>query len=234
MGDPSFFLIDPLPKFIGIDHRWRGMMKESANSTLPDRATRPKRRSQPRASLAVRIVITALLLVAFGVHMNGVKIDEVGVMLLVLATIPWLGLFLDAAELFGMKFRFGKIEQKQEQIVAANTRMEKQQKEIADSFTWLNELTGLMIGEAQQLHLRNIVDGEFSAKFYDDSPFEDELRHLMAIGMLERKNDKGFRSLSKEAHSNMDHSVNIGNHLKITEQGRRYLRLRANEHASKE
>lgn len=190
----------------------------------PESEPAAKKERASLKSLATRSAITAALLVVFYFHNNGMKIDQTGVMLLVVAMLPWLGVFLDTAEVLGMTFRFRKLEQKQDEIVQANKLIELQQNKIARSYSWLKELTSLMIGEQQQAHLRNAATGDFPAQFYDDSPFEDELRNLIAIGMMGRNPRRGFRSLSEEARAN-DHQVRIGAHLHITERGRQYLRL---------
>jgi len=75
-------------------------MTENSNSTTAGRESR-----RHRVLLAVRALITAALVVAFGLHVSGMKIDQVGIMLLVLAMVPWLGLFLDAAELYSPPMR---------------------------------------------------------------------------------------------------------------------------------
>jgi hypothetical protein len=157
--------------------------------------------------LVISAAAVALLLAQLFAERFRFKIEPVTLGLAALAVLPWLSSIIDSAKLPGgweVKFRDVQVEQA------------KQRKDLDDilKFLWENFVT-----EYELVHLEKVRAG-LPFPFNRTDSFEKELRRLLSLGLLERKPDRGMRTLFEAGDD-------VRNHLQITERGRDYLRRRS-------
>ncbi|KAB8335117.1 hypothetical protein SD80_001800 [Scytonema tolypothrichoides VB-61278] len=91
------------------------------------------------------------------------------------------------------------------------------EQEMAESKNPNQLLVSTLLSDYELKHLRKLASDEpfISEK---QRPFEQELRHLRALGFIE--------NLPNKTISSMPETGNLKDYLKITEQGREYLKKR--------
>lgn len=100
---------------------------------------------------------------------------------------------------------------------------QKQRTEIE----WMKTLIHLVVSDYERMHLENFaLDKPFLANTPKDSNFENELRRLNTLNLIERQPGKGFRSLFRDSKKK-----NIKDHFRLTNRGHEYRRIfkQANE-----
>ena len=151
------------------------------------------------ARLLVIVGVIGLLLVAFGA-----EFDWPAFAFLVLAISPWLAALIE-------KLKLGDFE------VTLRAKQERQQREIdaAVRFLIMQHAT-----DWEWRHLESLAgDGPFYAELRDS--FLDELRHMLATGLITRHPERGFRTLARSPAPK-----DVKEHFAITDAGRRFLEMR--------
>jgi hypothetical protein len=92
---------------------------------------------------------------------------------------------------------------------------DEQERQRADIDGILRFLIQNFVTEHELIHLRKLGDGQ-RFTFTRSDAFEAELRRLVSLGLIERKAERGFRSLFRD-------NDDVNNHMAITERGRVYL-----------
>ena len=135
-----------------------------------------------------------------------IKFDNPAVILLFLSLTPWFPIILEKATLpGGWNLEFRKI--KEQQYI--------QSKEIKD----LNFLLLHFITDFEKIHLQNLnSSNRFAYEFRQT--FEEELRRLLALKLIERHPGKGIRSARNDKDSNYN---DLKKHFYITDKGKEYL-----------
>jgi hypothetical protein len=152
---------------------------------------------------AVSLVATAALVVAL---VFPGRVDTVAIALIVLAVLPWAASFVDTAELPGgwrLTLR---------QVVV---RQDEQQ----DQLEMMRFLITHFASAYERDHLAKLRDGVPFQYGNDETrpSFEQELRRLLSVGLIERVPGKGIRTLGEYG--------DLREHFTITSDGRRFLRL---------
>ena len=164
--------------------------------------------------ILISLIISIFSLAALLVHLGYVQFEEnkqiefdpSALILFFLFLSPWLSIILEKATLpGGLNLEFRKI--KEEQNI--------QREEIED----INFLLLHFIGDWEKIHLRKLNSSDqFTYKF--TTSFEEELRRLLALKLIERHPGKGIRSAKKDKRENN----NLKEHFYITDQGKDYLK----------
>lgn len=155
----------------------------------------------------VRATISIVAVVVLLLHVRSAfKLDAVALAIVALGILPWLSSVIESAKLpGGWEVKFRQVE----------TEQARQREEIATlRFLVENFITGYEL-----IHLNKLASDEPFA-FHKSDTFAAELRHLLALGFIDRKPGKGMRSLFAAADD-------VKNHLAITERGRDYLKYRS-------
>ena len=92
---------------------------------------------------------------------------------------------------------------------------EEQVRQGADLQTILRFLLQNFVSGYELIHLKKLASGEPFA-FQKSDTFEKELRRLLSLGLIERRPNKGIRSLFSVGDD-------VRNHLEITDRGKWYL-----------
>jgi len=92
----------------------------------------------------------------------------------------------------------------------------EQQRQRTDIDDILRFLIEAYASEHELVHLRKLNRGS-PFPFVPRDSFEDELRHLLSLGLIDRRPGSGVRSLFRDADD-------VGHHFEITDRGRTYLR----------
>jgi len=96
----------------------------------------------------------------------------------------------------------------------------KEQKRQATEIEWVQTLATLLVSEYELKHLEYFnSDSDFIASVKQGSSFEWELRHLLTLNFLERKQGKGMRTLFRAG------KCNLKDHLRITDRGKKYIAI---------
>ena len=174
----------------------------------------PKEKAEKtlRLGLPVKICVSLLALVALYLHVfvRNDRVDGTAALLLAIGILPWLAELLDTLELpGGWKVHFRDIKQEQ-----AEQRQQLEQLRLA---------VRLLLTEHELRHLKELTSkdplplhrGDWTNKNY-----ETELRRLKALGLIEGSVGDYFRA-GGDAHK----------HLKVTEEGVKYLQARAEQEA---
>lgn len=162
--------------------------------------------SFPKVFVSTVALGTALLHIA-----TPFKLDNVALVLLGIALLPWLASILRRAELpGGLKLEFQEI--KAEQV--------RQAREL-DAIKFL---IGNFLTAPEREHLEKIAKKTpFLVRANKTSSFfAAELRKLRALGFIKQIGEEGVRSLLKEDGKERD----VCSFFEITERGREYLQLR--------
>jgi hypothetical protein len=114
----------------------------------------------------------------------------------------------------------GFVPSKTDAQVRALQRAQDEQREEIDA---LKFLVRNFVTEFELVHLRKLASGS-PFPFSPSATFENELRRLLAMGLIRRRPGHGIRGMFAACDD-------VRNHLEITEEGRRYLDLRANQGA---
>jgi hypothetical protein len=160
------------------------------------------------------ITIIALLLMVTHVigRYNEINLlDNIVLGLLIAALIPWLFTILQKAELpGGWVLEFKQIKEEQEE--------QKSNLKIINEFLIENFLT-----EFELNHLKKIYYGEEFKIMFDQTShsFEEELRRLRKIKLINNKPNKGIRTLLLNDGKLRD----VKDHFYITEKGKQFLHL---------
>lgn len=148
----------------------------------------------------------ALALLIIHLVWDEIHIDTTAVYLLIIGIVPWFASMFETFEMpGGWKVSFRAIRDKQDH----------QQAEIAT----LKFLIGHFLTEAELIHLTKLTGNEpFS---FQRSPyFENEMRHLRALGFIAGLPGRGIRTLFTDSADDVKH------HFEITARGKEYLNLR--------
>ena len=92
---------------------------------------------------------------------------------------------------------------------------EEQVRQGADLQTILRFLLQNFVSGYELIHLKKLASGE-PFPFQRSDTFEKELRRLLSLGLIERRPNKGIRSLFSAGDD-------VRNHLEITDRGKWYL-----------
>ena len=161
----------------------------------------------------IKIVISLIGLILAILHVAKIlNFDTQGLILLVIAFIPWLPGFLSKAELpGGWKLEF--IQQIQEEQVKQKYEIE-QLKFLIEGFVTESELTILKRLNSPEPYL---VKVDQTSHF-----FSNELDRLRRLGLVANPDKRGRATLLV----NDGHSREVKEHFYITEKGKSYLRFR--------
>jgi hypothetical protein len=154
--------------------------------------------------------VVALALLAVHLHNSKLPVDTTAIVLLILAFLPWLSVFLDSFELFGLKANFRKIEEEQQ----------RQQKDLE----YVQFLIANFLTKWEDIHLRKIAQAaEYIVDVQSDtySSFEKEIDHLRQLGLINNYPEVGLRTMRRRGGK-----VNVKEFFHITSRGRDYLKLR--------
>jgi hypothetical protein len=168
-------------------------------------------------SLVARFTVTAVAIVVLVLHLfwNRAKLDNQGVVLVVIALLPWLASIISRAELpGGWKLEFQ----------AVKTEQQRQAQEInALKFLVANFLT-----EPEYRHLEGLASDKpyWARRDATTAYFEMEMRRLRALGFIQGFPERGVRSLLKAMDDARGKEINVKEHFEITARGRDYLHLR--------
>jgi hypothetical protein len=158
--------------------------------------------------IRLKLIITvaaALLLIVHIQHPKLLPSDAATLGLAFCLILPWLSDVIESAKLpGGWEFKFRQVKEEQA----------RQGAEIA----MLKFLVTHFVTDDELVHLTKLA-GTNPFTFTPSTFFEAELRRLLALRLLERLPKKGVRSL-------FEAKDDVRNHLRITDLGRDYLRLR--------
>ncbi len=117
-----------------------------------------------------------------------------------------------------------RIQAQENRIQAQGSTLQAQENTLqaqGNELNWIKTLIRLMLSDSARTNLKQFVeDGSFIADIQPGSGFEWELRHLLALQLIDRVPGKGMRTLFAH-HGNQ----NVKEHLVITQRGYDYLRL---------
>jgi hypothetical protein len=102
--------------------------------------------------------------------------------------------------------------------VRALKRTQEEQREEIDA---LKFLVRNFVTEFELIHLTKLASSE-RFPFTWSGPFETELRRLLSMGLIRRRPGRGIREM-------FGRGEDVRDYLEITEEGRRYLDLRASQ-----
>jgi len=158
----------------------------------------------------IRAVVTlaALTLILFRAALTHPVLDGVNVALLVIAVLPWISALLENIGIpTGWKTEFRKLQEEQRE---QKVELER-----------LRLLTACHVTENEWAYLKQLASGESFAVDYDAVPsfFKTELHRLIGSGLIETLPGKGIDTLLAEGGA-------AQKHLRVTEQGRDYVKLR--------
>ena len=159
--------------------------------------------------LPVKVCVSLFTLVILCIHIFGknARVDGTAALLLAIAILPWLADLLDTLELpGGWKLHFRDLEKEQ-----ANQRKQLEQLQLA---------IRLLLTDDEMNHLKNLAGGAPMPlhRDYTTPNYEKELRRLKALGLIEGSVGDFFRK-----------GDDARRHLKITQEGKRYLQFRAEQ-----
>jgi hypothetical protein len=170
---------------------------------------------------SVAFLISILSLASLVIHLRkyrGIEFDNYSLILFILVLTPFLSFILEKATLpGGLNLEFRKI-QRQQYI---------QSKEIDDiRFLFFHFVTDYEKDHLRKLNLASRFKYGFSTSF------EEELRRLLALKLIERHPGKGIRSAKKDDRWDND----LREYFYITDKGKEYLerieRFNENEEVS--
>jgi hypothetical protein len=165
------------------------------------------------SNLKIKIVISLIGLLLAILHATKiVNFDTQGLILLVIAFLPWLPGFLSKAELpGGWKLEF--IQQIQEEQVRQKYEIE-QLKFLIEGFVTESELNILKRLNSPEPYL---VKVDKTSHF-----FSNELDRLRRLGLIANLDNKGRATLLKDDGQSRE----VKEHFYITEKGKSYLKFR--------
>ncbi|RCJ37911.1 hypothetical protein A6770_14065 [Nostoc minutum NIES-26] len=166
-----------------------------------------------RSILATKIIISLVGIVFAVLHTTKIlNFDNQGLILLVIAFLPWLTGILSKAELpGGWKLEF--IQQIQEEQVKQKYEIE-QLKFLIEGFVTENELNILKRLNSSEPFL---VKVDKTSVF-----FSNELDRLRRLGLISNPEGKGRATLLKDDGNRRE----VKEHFYITEKGKNYLKFR--------
>lgn len=158
----------------------------------------------------VRAIVTlaALTLLSLRAAFIPPVLDGANAALLVIALLPWISALLENVGVpTGWKTEFRKLEEEQ-----------RKQKEELER---LRLLTACHVTENEWTYLKQLASGQSLTVDHDAVPsfFKTELRRLIGSGLVEALPGKGIDTLLAEGGV-------AQKHLRVTEQGRGYVKLR--------
>jgi hypothetical protein len=133
-------------------------------------------------------------------------IDGITVGLLIISVLPWLSVFITSAEFpGGWKFEFRAIQERQD----------KQQNDIES----LKFLISYFLTPDELTQLNKLKDGK-TFDFVKRTPFQNQLRRLRDLGLIENMPDKIV------SITDLPEFGDLSTMFRITDRGRQYLALR--------
>jgi hypothetical protein len=185
----------------------------------PASAATPLPARSERIGTKILITLLALGLVALQL-LKLADINATALGLIALAVLPWLSSILDTAELpGGWKMKFREVEHEQQRL----------DREIQ----WLKFLTRNFLTGYEVEHLQKFAaDGSFWFEFDSGTKtyFERELRRMLDLNLVERLPGTGVGALLHNrdgvVNKNGKDMKDVKQYLRITEQGREYLKMR--------
>lgn len=180
----------------------------SPNAPMLGRYVVAVKRSVP---LLIWLIVLIVLAIVIGKKASGEHIDTADVVLIVLVVAgPLLGRtmallpFLGSVKLGEFQVEFRELKDKQL----------KQQGEIEAAIRFL---VSRYLSETELMQLRNMLATPFIIQPRPE--LEQELRRLLALGLIRRKPNTGVRALMRlEPHD-------VHRHLEITEAGSKFLEM---------
>jgi hypothetical protein len=131
------------------------------------------------------------------------RLDEISLVLLVLATLPWLAPFLDS-------FEFpGGLRVTMRQVV----RRQEDQERLLTAMIFL---VTHFVSSYELDHLRKLRSGG-PFPYQRTTAFTAELRRLIGVGLIERQEERTLGGMAEQG--------DLRDHLRITDDGRRFLDL---------
>ncbi len=159
-----------------------------------------------------KVFISMIALGTVLVHiLTPYKLDNIALVLLGIALLPWLASVLRRAELpGGLKFEF-------QELKAEQARQARELEAI-------KFLIGNFLTTVEQDHLDKIANQEsfLVTANKTSSFFATELRKLRALGFIQQIGEEGVQSLLKDDGKQR----NVCEFFEVTERGREYIRLR--------
>lgn len=187
----------------GFDVKRNGAVGEERNSSILPKVLFPA---------------IALIVIALDWKYPDFPNDNLAIVLVIAAGIPWLPQFLDKIKVGDVDIKFQLNEQQKRQNIQER-RQDQQEREIRS----LKFLVEYFLSGNQNEHLERFEDP--SSKFlYDKNDFyyeqkRSELRRLREFGLIEQKNPSlGFTSIPEKG--------DFKDYFQITVRGRQYLSLR--------
>jgi hypothetical protein len=199
-------------------------VKPSELGTTPASADQEPKSAAYRHWVAGGVTAGALALLAVKLVLQSVlpnlKLDDaLSVGLLIVAVLPWLSQLLTSAKLpGGWEFVFREIKEKQEEQEGILLNQQEQ----------IQALRTAVRGIVTKYELDKLVglskDGPFLCKYSDD--MFDELRRLRALSLIRHHDGTGLAQMARD-HKDKDHQFDLRRYFYITEEGRNYLKIRA-------
>ena len=159
-------------------------------------------------SIKLTISVAAIVLILARMRWPQLQIDSITLGLVILAIIPWLVEVISSAEFMGWKVELRKME----------TRQGKQE----DELNALKFIVAHLVTRQELAHLKNLKTVSMPFRWVRTGDFENELRHLRDLGLLQTKHGKTIADMLRDEGSDA-HA-----HIEITQSGMTYLKLRRN------
>ena len=163
--------------------------------------------------LPIKICVSLLAFLALFLHvfMKNDRVDGTAALLLTIGILPWLAELLDTLELpGGWKVNFRDIKREQSE---QSQRLEQLQLAVR-----------LLLTEDELRHLKELANKDHPLPLHPgdwtNKNYETELRRLRALGLITGSVGAYFR-IGDDAHK----------HLQISEEGIKYLQVRAEQEA---
>jgi hypothetical protein len=199
-------------------------VRPSEVGTTPASADRAPKSTAYRLWVAGGITAGALVLLAVKLWLQALypslKLDDtLSVGLLIVAVLPWVAQLLSSAKLpGGWEFIFREIKENQEK--QADLLLQQQEQ--------IQALRTAVRGIVTKHEFDKLVglsrDGPFMCKYSDD--MYEELKRLRALNLISHHEGTGLSQMARD-FKGKDHPFDLKRYFYIMEEGRSYLRIRA-------
>ena len=180
--------------------------------SFPDRGRAVDPNSAPgRASPVSKALFTVGALLLAGAHMTWPQtIDQIGLLLILIASLPWTVPFL--------REHFRRIE-------GLGAKLEFVEKQLSDQSRRIDELYLLSIGGNAFNHLRKLASPHGYGSFYVGSALPRELEYLENLGFVRFKEPlQGLDDFLRDF--NGKEGTNLSDQVELTEAGKMFVDLR--------
>ena len=155
--------------------------------------------------LRIGITASAVCLLTIKLLFPNLHWDITALVIFAIAILPWLTSIIETAKLpGGLEFKFREVEKEQ---AIQRTQIDRVQKFLLDNF----------VNDEELKHLRSLESNRPFLFEYRDS-FASELRRLAGLRLINRKPNKGIRSLRN------DIGGDVKTHFEISTRGQEYLK----------